>query len=82
MSQKEMAEFTVRIFSAEHATWQGEAESGGETARFESEMELLNWVLKKWPELVPRLPDSEVWLKTAELTVRNDQKIKQGGSKE
>ena len=53
MKQNELAEFTVRILSADHATWQGEVESGGETFTFHSEMQLLKWLSQKYPELMP-----------------------------
>ena len=66
MSQRELAEFTVRIHSTERASWQGEVEGGGETFRFESEMELFRWLLKRWPELVPRPSPDTAWLKQSE----------------
>ena len=55
MEQKELAGFTVRIFSAGNATWQGEVESGGETFAFQSEMQLLKWPCKKHLQLMPEL---------------------------
>ena len=55
MKRKELAEFTVRILSADNATWQGEVESGGETFAFQSEMQLLKWLCKKHPQLMPNL---------------------------
>lgn len=55
MKQKELAEFTVRVLSAENSTWQGEVESGGETFAFQSEMQLLKWLCKKHPQLMPEL---------------------------
>ena len=55
MERKELARFTVRVLSAENATWQGEVESGGEVFAFESEMQLLKWLCKKHPQLMPEL---------------------------
>lgn len=55
MKQKELAEFTVRILSADNATWQGEVESGGKTFAFQSEMQLLKWLCKKYPQLMPEI---------------------------
>ena len=46
MERKELARFTVRVLSADNATWQGEVESGGEVFAFESEMRLLKWLCK------------------------------------
>ena len=53
MERKALAEFTVRITSTNNATWQGEVTSCGETFVFESEMQLLKWLCKKHPHLVP-----------------------------
>ena len=53
MDRKELASFTVRIFSADNAAWQGEVESDGEVFAFQSEMQLLNWLCQKHPELMP-----------------------------
>ena len=53
MERKELARFTVRVLSADNATWQGEVESGGEMFAFESEMQLLKWLCKKHPQLMP-----------------------------
>ena len=53
MERKELARFTVRVLSADNATWQGEVESGGEVFAFESEMQLLKWLCKKHPQLMP-----------------------------
>ncbi len=55
MKRKELAEFTVRILSADNATWQGEVESGGEVFVFESEMQLLKWLCIKHPQLMPNM---------------------------
>ena len=53
MERKELARFTVRVLSADNATWQGEVESGGEMFAFESEMQLLKWLCQKHPQLMP-----------------------------
>ena len=53
MERKELARFTVRVLSDDNATWQGEVESGGETFAFQSEMQLLKWLCKKHPQLLP-----------------------------
>ena len=53
MERKELANFTVRVLSAENSTWQGEVESGGETFAFQSEMQLLKWLCQKHPQLKP-----------------------------
>ena len=82
MSRKAMAEFTVRIFSTEHASWQGEVESGGEGFHFESEIELLDWLWKKWPELVPRSADGAISLRETGSTGSNGQEIERGGKEE
>ena len=55
MTQKELANFTARIFFADNATWQGEVESDGEVFAFQSEMQLLKWLCKKHPQLMPEL---------------------------
>jgi hypothetical protein len=53
MNKHEVAGFTVRIFSVNHATWQGEVTSDGETFSFRSELELLKWLYQKHPQLRP-----------------------------
>ena len=55
MKEKELASFTVRILSADNATWQGEVESDGEAFAFQSEMQLLKWLCKKYPQLMPEI---------------------------
>ena len=57
VERKELANFTVRVLSAENSTWQGEVESGGETFAFQSEMQLLKWLCKKYPRLMPNIED-------------------------
>ena len=53
MKKEEYVEFTVRVLSSDNATWQGEVESDGETFSFQSEMQLLKWLCKKYPQLMP-----------------------------
>ena len=53
MERKELARFTVRVLSARNSTWQGEVASDGEVFAFESEMQLLKWLCKKHPQLMP-----------------------------
>ena len=57
VERKELANFTVRVLSAENSTWQGEVESGGETFAFQSEMQLLKWLCEKYPQLMPNVED-------------------------
>ena len=51
MKQKELANFTVRIFSADNAAWQDKVASDGEVFAFQREMQLC----KKHPQLMPEL---------------------------
>jgi len=55
--EKELARFTVRILSAENASWQGEILSGDSSFAFQSELQLLNWLWKTYPQLIP----GEAW---------------------
>ena len=52
MNKKELAAFYVRILSAENGTWQGVVEAEGETVPFESELQLIKWLCRKYPKLV------------------------------
>ena len=63
MKQKELATFTVQIFSADNATWQGEVESDGEVFAFQSEMQLLKWLCEKHPQLMPNIKDKTIEVK-------------------
>lgn len=54
MEKRELADFRVRILSAENATWQGVVESGGEVFSFQSELQLVKWLLRKYPALNPK----------------------------
>ena len=53
MEKKELAAFYVRVLSTENATWQGVVEAEGESFAFHSEMQLLNWLCQKYPDLIP-----------------------------
>lgn len=53
MEKKVIAQFTVQITSAEGATWQGSVVAGNEIFHFRSELQLLNWLLERYPELQP-----------------------------
>ena len=50
--EKELARFTVRIFSTENGSWQGEILSENQSFRFQSELQLLRWVHATYPELI------------------------------
>ena len=45
--------FTIQITSVEHATWQGNIISGGETFPFQSELQMLKQLRQIYPELFP-----------------------------
>ncbi|MBQ7778414.1 MAG: hypothetical protein IJ396_05850 [Oscillibacter sp.] len=49
-----LAQFTIRIESAEHATWQGTVETDHSSFHFESEMQLLHWLMSQYPDLRPK----------------------------
>lgn len=53
MEKKEVAAFQVRILSTKNATWQGVVEADGDTYAFQSEMQLVKWLLQKYPRLFP-----------------------------
>ena len=63
MTQKELANFTVRIFSADNATWQGEVESDGEVFAFQSEMQMLKWLCEKHSQLMPDIKRETIMVK-------------------
>ena len=63
MEQKELASFTVRIFSADNATWQGEVESDGEVFAFRSEMQMLKWLCEKHSQLMPDIKRETIMVK-------------------
>jgi len=53
MDKKEIAAFTVRVLSAKNSTWQGEVTAGNETYLFQSEIDLVKWLVTKYPALIP-----------------------------
>jgi len=56
--EKAIATFTVHVTAVEGATWQGVVEANGEWHHFQSEMQLLRWVMDYFPPLHPgNLPD-------------------------
>ena len=50
---QELARFTVCITGTDDGTWQGTVEGEGECFRFQSEMQLLRWLWKRCPALLP-----------------------------
>jgi len=50
---KDIANFSIRITSAQNNTWQGEVTTADETFVFKSEIQLLKWICQKFPELMP-----------------------------
>jgi hypothetical protein len=63
MKQTELAVFTVRILSADNATWQGVVEADGTTFAFQSEMQLLNWLYETYPALIPEIKQKPIHVK-------------------
>ena len=53
MEQKAIAQFTVMVTSTENASWQGIVESNGKEFEFQSELQLLRWVMEQYPSLRP-----------------------------
>ena len=53
MEQNVQAHFTVTVTSTENASWQGVVESNGKRFAFESELQLLRWVMEQYPSLRP-----------------------------
>ena len=51
--EEPMASFQVNITSAHDATWQGVVESNGAEFQFQSELQLLHWVMEQFPVLRP-----------------------------
>ena len=58
MNKGEAVSFTVQITSVKNATWQGSITSDGESYSFESEIQLLKWLIQKYPELLPGKDES------------------------
>ena len=53
MEQKAIVQFTVMVTSTENASWQGIVESNGKEFEFQSELQLLRWVMEQYPSLRP-----------------------------
>ena len=53
MEQKAIVQFTVMVTSTENASWQGIVESNGKEFEFQSELQLLRWVIEQYPFLRP-----------------------------
>ena len=53
MEQNVLARFTVTVTSAENASWQGVVETNGKRFVFQSELQLLRWVMEQYPSLRP-----------------------------
>ena len=53
MEQKAIVQFTVMATSTENASWQGIVESNGKEFEFQSELQLLRWVMEQYPSLRP-----------------------------
>ena len=53
MEQNVLAHFTVMVTSTENASWQGAVESNGKKFEFQSELQLLRWVMEQYPSLRP-----------------------------
>lgn len=51
MSGSMIAQFSVQILSTDNITWQGIVTANGKTYNFASEMQLLKWLIKEFPEL-------------------------------
>lgn len=52
MSEQEpLAQFTVRIISANNGSWQGVVETEDIAFYFESELQLVGWLLRRYPAL-------------------------------
>ena len=52
-----IAQFSISITSAENASWQGIVQAGGAAFRFQSELQLLNWLLEQYPALRQEYPE-------------------------
>ena len=53
--EEPLASFHVRITSVHDATWQGVVEVSGEEYQFQSELQLLHWVMEQFPVLRPEV---------------------------
>ena len=52
-----IAQFSISITSAENASCQGIVQAGGAAFRFQSELQLLNWLLEQYPALRQEYPE-------------------------
>ena len=53
--EQAIAAFQVCVTSAEDATWQGVVTANGEEYQFQSELQLLHWVMEQFPVLRPEV---------------------------
>ena len=53
MEQNMLARFTVTVTFTENASWQGIVETNGKKFEFQSELQLLRWVMEQHPSLRP-----------------------------
>lgn len=53
MSYRPLASVTIHILSTNNDTWQGLAETDTAIFSFQSELELLGWLCKQYPCLIP-----------------------------
>jgi len=54
MERDLIAKFSVQIFSANNATWQGVVTVDNDSYEFLSELQLIKWLIQKFPELKVR----------------------------
>ena len=54
MERDLIAKFSVQIFSANNATWQGVVTVDNDSYEFLSELQLIKWLVQKFPELKVR----------------------------
>ena len=52
--EEPLASFQVRVTSVRDATWQGVVTANGEEYQFQSELQLLHWVMEQFPVLRPK----------------------------
>jgi len=52
-----IAQFSISITSVENASWQGIVQAGGAAFCFQSELQLLNWLLEQYPALGQEYPE-------------------------
>ena len=61
MDRPILANFTVTITSCDHASWQGYVEIQGTRYEFQSEMQLLQYILDRYPALQPEVKWGELY---------------------